>query len=322
MSNPPVTWLLAVRNGMPYLPLTLESIAAQSYRNFSIRVWDNGSTDGTLDALRAWIPSRIPGAVIHDRPMRLGPSLAALVDAAETELCARIDADDVNLPGRLAAQVEFLESHPETGIVGSQVQIIDKAGNEGEQYIYATDDAEIRWKTIWKNQLAHPAVMFRRSVILGAGNYRDCELSEDVNLWIRAARQTQIRNIDQVLLKYRRTSASLTGAMVDWVPICRMAARQSAELLFPNISDAARAMELWEVTLPEHWDKPVKLRHLRELREAAIWLARETGQASDYFFKTNFFHEQEYHLRRRIFQKFGLGPAIRFRAALKRRGAE
>lgn len=319
--NSPVTWLMAVRNGMPYLPLTLESIAAQTYQDFKILVWDNGSTDGTLDALRAWIPQRIPGKVMEGRPLRLGPSLAALVEMADTELCARIDADDINLPERLREQVSFLEANPEVGIVGSHVRVIDENGKEGDKYTFALDDAEIRWKTIWKNQISHPAVMFRRSVILAVGNYRDCELSEDANLWMRAGRKTQIRNIDRILVNYRRSSRSLTGQMVDWVPICRLAAKQSVEFLFPNIGDPARTMELWEVTLPEHWNNPVKIRHLRELREAAVSFARETGQPDDYFTNTSFFREQEYHLRRRVLEKFGLGPVIRLRGAWKRRGS-
>ncbi len=318
-AEPPVTWLMPVKNGMPYLPLTLNSIAAQTYPNASVLVWDNGSVDGTLEALRAWIPRRIPGKVIQGRPLRLGPSLAALVEMADTEFCARIDADDINLPERLAEQVSFLSANPQVGIVGSHAQVIDENGQNGDKYIYALDDAEIRWKTIWKNQLSHPAVMFRRTVILAAGNYRDCELSEDANLWVRAGRRTQIRNIDRILIKYRRSGSSLTGQMLDWVPICRLAAKQSVEYLFPNISDPARAMDLWEVTLPEHWNKPVKLRHLRELREAAADFARETGQPANYFTNTSFFREQEYHLRRRILEKFGLGPAIRIRSALARR---
>src|SRR5438552_5677499 len=106
--NERVTWLMPVKNGMPYLSETLASIEAQTYRDWEILVWDNGSTDGTLDELRRWIPSRLPGRIIDNRPLSLGNSLAALVEAAGTELCARIDADDVNYPERLERQVAFL----------------------------------------------------------------------------------------------------------------------------------------------------------------------------------------------------------------------
>src|ERR1700761_6907929 len=101
-----VTWIMPVKNGMPYLRLTLESIANQTYKNHSIIVWENGSTDGTLEELRRWIPSRIPGFVVPGQPPSIGGSSAALVREAKTELCARTDADDIQLPDRLAVQVD------------------------------------------------------------------------------------------------------------------------------------------------------------------------------------------------------------------------
>ncbi len=55
----PVTWLVPVKDGMPYLPETLASIEAQTYRNWQILSWDNGSTDGTVAELHKWIPSRM-----------------------------------------------------------------------------------------------------------------------------------------------------------------------------------------------------------------------------------------------------------------------
>ena len=54
MSNK-VTWLMPVKNGMPYLKECLESIYNQSYTNHEIIVWDNGSTDGSVEELKKWI---------------------------------------------------------------------------------------------------------------------------------------------------------------------------------------------------------------------------------------------------------------------------
>ena len=116
MSQPAVTLLMPVFNGMPFLPETLESIERQDYKNWEIIVWDNGSTDGTLEELHRWIPTRLPGRVISGEPLKLGPSFARLVEAARSELCARIDADDVMFPKRLTMQVAFMQEHPEVGV--------------------------------------------------------------------------------------------------------------------------------------------------------------------------------------------------------------
>ena len=274
--NPPVTWLLPVKNGMPYLPETLASIAAQTYSHFSILAWDNDSTDGTRDVLHDWIPARIPGRVIDDQPLSLGLTLAGLVNESSTEFCARIDGDDVNLPDRLAKQVEFMTEHPETGVVGTQVQLIDSEGQAQGEWSYKFDDAECRWLTRWITHLCHPSVLFRRSVVLAAGNYREVT-NEDSDLWFRLSSYAEIRNMPETLLRYRRFANSATGRVTDWLPIHRRIALINATLLFPNIADAERAMAFWDLTYPHRWssDQRVKIGDFKLLEGAAIRLARQ-----------------------------------------------
>ncbi|HEY1215289.1 MAG TPA: glycosyltransferase, partial [Bryobacteraceae bacterium] len=168
--QPPVTWLLPVRNAMPYLAGTLRSIATQTYRQHKVIAWDNGSSDETVEELKRWIPAQIPGTVVTNCPLRLGPSLAAMVEMADTELCARMDGDDLNVPDRLERQVAFLQEHPEVGILGGQLELIDECDRpiDSKAWRYCTDDASVRWLLRWRNQLAHNAVVFRRSIILAA----------------------------------------------------------------------------------------------------------------------------------------------------------
>ena len=128
-------------------------------------VWDNGSTDGTLEELRRWIPSRLPGRIITNEPLSLGNSLARLVEAAETELCARTDADDINYPERLQRQVKFLRAQPEVALLGAQIEFITVDGQVvpgawKQDYC----DAEIRWRLRWQGAVTHSAAMFRRSI--------------------------------------------------------------------------------------------------------------------------------------------------------------
>lgn len=82
-----VTCLLPVKNGMPYLPETLASLQRQTREAWAVFAWDNGSTDGTIEELRRWIPSRLPGTVIIDKPMPLGECRAEMVRRASTEFC-------------------------------------------------------------------------------------------------------------------------------------------------------------------------------------------------------------------------------------------
>jgi len=211
-TNPLVTWLLPVKNGMPYLPETLASIAAQTYRGHQILAWDNGSTDGTVEEFKSWIPSRIPGRVVVDRPAGLGGSLAMMVEESRTEFCARIDADDVNVPSRLETQLAFLRNHPEVAAVGSQVMRIDDAGREyGQHYALPLKHEDIVQRMLHAWVMWHPTVLFRRHAVLDVGNYRNWDpCIEDYDLWMRLAVKYKLANIDACLVKYRLLDSGAT----------------------------------------------------------------------------------------------------------------
>lgn len=206
-----VTWLLPVKNGMPYLPDTLASIAAQTYPHWEILAWDNGSTDGTIEELHKWIPSRLPGRVVTEQPLSLGNSLAEMVNQSTTELCARIDADDVNTPHRLEKQIEFLHQYPDVAVVGSQVSRLDSQGLDyGLWHPYPLEPNDILHFMMRSCVTWHPTVMFRRSPIIAVGNYRDIYSAEDYDLWLRVALRYRLANLDQVLLQYRVHDKSVT----------------------------------------------------------------------------------------------------------------
>jgi glycosyltransferase involved in cell wall biosynthesis len=199
-----VTWLMAVKNGMPYLPETLASIEAQTYRDWEVLVWDNGSNDGTVEELQRWIPDRLPGRVIAGQPLSLSESLAALVRECQTELAARIDADDINLPERLERQVAYLQAHPEIAVVGSQVTRIDSEGvAHGQHDNLPLSHADIVWRLFYAHAHWHPTVLFRRSAILDIGNYQAERPVEDFDLWLRMATRFKQANLPESLLNYR-----------------------------------------------------------------------------------------------------------------------
>jgi acetyltransferase-like isoleucine patch superfamily enzyme len=199
-----VTWLIPILNGMPYLPDTLASIEAQTYKNWEVLVWDNGSTDGTLEELGKWIPNRLPGRVFTGEPHGVGGSLKRLVEECTTELCARIDADDINFPERLEQQVAFLDDHPEIAILGSQMKYIDEKGNvQKPLYHVPFEHNDIVHTMLKSNCIGHPSILFRRSAVLQVGNYRDLPNVEDYDLWLRLAVYFKFANLAQPLVYYR-----------------------------------------------------------------------------------------------------------------------
>jgi glycosyltransferase involved in cell wall biosynthesis len=308
-----VTWLLPVKNGMPFLREALASIEAQTYQDFEVIVWDNGSTDGSAELLTAWIPSRLSGRVVIGQPLSFALSLAKMVELAQTEFCARIDADDINLPERLEIQVNFLDANPGLILVGSDTEYIDAEGSRlDRQHAQPTRDAEIRWKLRWSNCFNHPTILFRRDRVLAAGNYRDSTFADctpdDYDLWLRCAFRGELANIPLQLVKYRMTSTSVTGGYdQDYRSINDFVAERHADILFPGMA-ATEALAFRRKFDPGS-EAAVTPSDLTLLVSVAKATACGSKQPSHYFMQTRFFLRQIRSVTRRLSQRY-LGKKI------------
>jgi hypothetical protein len=203
MNTPKVSVVMSVFNGERFLREAVESILEQSYRSFEFIIIDDGSTDGTAQILEEFAQK--------DRRIRYYPQEnRGLIDAlnrgcrlARADFLARMDADDISLPGRLQWQVDFLEAHPGIGMVGGAAEFIDGSGEHICVAPHPVTDEEIRRALPDGNVFWHPSILLRRSVFLSVGGYRNLKLAEDYDLWLRIAEQSQVANLKEVILKYR-----------------------------------------------------------------------------------------------------------------------
>ena len=199
-----VTIIIPILNAMPYLTEALASLEAQTFRDFEVCLWDNGSTDGSVEEARRWIPSRLPGRVVTGRPLPLHECLAAMVEEAQTEFVARMDGDDVSLPLRFEKQIEYFLANKALGIVGGQCPLMDQGGKLlGVSHPGPLGHEDIVTLMMVRSALTHPALMFRRDAILDAGNYRHPKPVEDLDLYLRMAQICKFQNLSETILHYR-----------------------------------------------------------------------------------------------------------------------
>src|SRR5206468_3205001 len=131
---------------------------------------------------------------------------------ARAPLVARLDADDLALPERLARQRAFLDAHPDVGLLGTGARAVDAAGREVAWIRPPEDDGALRRVLIRRNPFVHSSVMMRRAVVERAGGYDETlPVAQDYDLWMRMSRLARLANLSEPLVVRRLLPGRVTA---------------------------------------------------------------------------------------------------------------
>jgi Glycosyl transferase family 2 len=231
-AKPLVSVVMVICNVEKFVSEAIESILAQTFRGFEFIIVDFGSTDKTREIAA--------GYAARDQRIRLSDVPPCSYIEAKIAACALPqgryiaiqDADDISLPDRLQAEVDFMLKHPEVGLLGGAIEKIDSAGNRlAIANEYPTEDREIRqvlkdWNPFW-----HPTVLILKEAFVRAGGYREASSpSDDYDLWLRISEHYQCANLRQVVLKYRVHPQQLSLQKREQQILCALAAQASVTL--------------------------------------------------------------------------------------------
>ena len=231
MASLSISVVMSVFNGQAFLSEAIESILGQTLREFEFLVLDDGSTDRTAEILAAYASRDGRIRVLHHENKGRAASLNIGISLAASGYIARMDADDVALPHRLKEQVDFMEGHPEVGLLGGAAELINTTG----QVIHTTrpplEDPEIKSLMLRYNPMCHPAVVMRKEIALAAGGYRDALLdADDYDLWLRISERSRLANLAKTILQYRIHSHQASIRNLEHQTECVLAARAAASL--------------------------------------------------------------------------------------------
>jgi glycosyltransferase involved in cell wall biosynthesis len=211
-AGPRVTIVLANWNGGRYLDEALASVVAQRYADWRLVCVDTASTDRSRQILENWA-ARDPRIEVICLPERLNypAAINAGIRRAETEYIARIESDDVWHPAKLARQLGFLDANQGVGVCGTDVALIDDLGRLRGVKRFPRAHGECLRAIWYRNPFCHSSVVLRRRVLETCGSYDEQSyLVEDLDLWFRAGRRWQLRNLAEVLVGYRIWWGTLT----------------------------------------------------------------------------------------------------------------
>ena len=203
-STPKVTVLLPVYN-RESICNTIDSVLAQTFKDFELLIIDNASTDGTVNVIKSYNDERIV-LYINEKNYGQTYSLNRGLSLARGEYIARIDADDIAVPTRLEKQVDFLEKNTDYGFCGSWLQYITNNNELTFKMCMPITDIGLRHLQRITCGMFHPTVMMRRSVLVENNiTYDDdIKISEDYELWRKLLLSSKGLNLPEVLLYYRR----------------------------------------------------------------------------------------------------------------------
>lgn len=143
--------------------------------------------------------------VAIEKNVGLGPALRRGVEECSNEYIARMDSDDYSMPQRIEKEFEVFERHPDIGMVGTNVsEFIDSINNVICNVILPETNEEIIKFSKRRCPFRHPSIMYKKSAVLKAGNYRNFYLCEDYDMWIRMIRSgCKCYNIQKIYVYMR-----------------------------------------------------------------------------------------------------------------------
>jgi hypothetical protein len=232
MASSTVSVVMSVFNGQAFLSEAIESILGQTLRDFEFLVVDDGSTDKTAEILARYAGRDGRMRIVHHENKGRAASLNVGIRLAMGHYIARMDADDIALPSRFQVQVDFMERHPEVGLLGGAAELINTQGQVLGIVRPPLEDSEIRSLMLCgNNPMFHPAVVMRKEVALASGGYRKPLLdADDYDLWLRMSERSRLANLGKPILQYRIHSDQASVRNLRHQVLCVFAARAAASL--------------------------------------------------------------------------------------------
>lgn len=189
--TPAVSVLLPVRDGEPHLQEAIASLKTQAFEDFEVLAVDDGSTDATPGVLAAWAARDPRVRVLWQEPTGIVPALERARREARGRYLARMDADDVSDPQRLARQLVLMEADPTVVACGCGIEyfpdeeVRDGARRYQEWLNAAVTPDEIARELFVECPLAHPTFFLRADAVASVGGYQDHGWPEDYDLLLR-----------------------------------------------------------------------------------------------------------------------------------------
>jgi glycosyltransferase involved in cell wall biosynthesis len=246
MNKPVVSVIIPTYNNAKYLPDAIDSLLNQSLNEIEILVINDGSTDETIPALQKY-GSAIK--LINQENQGQSAAINTGIKHCISDYVAFMDADDVSVPQRIELQSGFLDSHPEIGVVGSDLYYMDRNKRIIAYQRMPVLDVPIRWRGLTNVPCYN--FMIRKS-ILEKFNIRypvGIPYAQDYSFLIDMLQHTRAYSIPKALLGYRmhgknETNRDLESRLSFHVPVALKSIRLELGIEYDSVELLTRLCAL------------------------------------------------------------------------------
>lgn len=214
--TPLVSIILPTHNGAAFIRRAIESVRAQTCKEWELLVINDGSTDatGSLVTEVAAIEPRIK-MLRFEKNKGIQKALNEGLLQARGEYIARIDDDDVwSDTQKLEKQLAFMAAHPSCLLIGTGVIVQDEEGRELYRFKNPLTDTAIRRRMLFKNCFSHSTVLFRTSAALRFHGYNESEAVlhvEDYDLWLKLGTIGELANLPDYAVRFTQRKQAISG---------------------------------------------------------------------------------------------------------------
>ena len=316
--------VIPVYNGSSTLHESIDSALKQNLLDIEIIILDDGSSDDSHKIISSFSDDRI--RAMHHPNMGLAGTLNRGISVSLGRYISRQDQDDLVLPGRLAKQLEFLESNLQVAICGTWSQIYSGDIPTDRYHRHPESNEALQLELLFDNPFVHSSMMIRADVLREIGGYsedKSRQPPEDYELWSRISRKYKVANIPEVLTVYREVAGSMSRTGVN--PFLNNVIQISAENL-SHILVQRGYSEMECLALTELYHKGgeahfranlTKSRALAMLETAALAIGGDKKKWSNEFL--NSYKRMRNHLESRFFRKFIPNPLLKILRFIKRK---
>ncbi|MDR3609174.1 MAG: glycosyltransferase family 2 protein [Ignavibacteriaceae bacterium] len=196
---PEVSVILVVYNREQYLKRCIDSLLAQTFKNWELIAIDDGSWDRSFEVLKEYKSYYPEFNIISHKNMKLPLSRNKGILASKGKYITFLDSDDEYEKEHLLKRVDYMEQHPQIDMIRGGVKII------GNEYVR---DKNNPLRFIHLSECTIGATFFgRRKVFLLLNGFRNLEYSEDSDFLERAEKRFLIKKVDFNTYKYYREAA-------------------------------------------------------------------------------------------------------------------